>query len=113
MWRARGGPALSDTALLYATFASAEEAERVAETVLSEKLAACVNILAPCTSIYRWQGKIEQAREVPALFKTRPMLARRLHERIAALHSYDLPVIEQWTVEAGEAVTGWIARETI
>lgn len=103
---------MSDTALLYATFADAAEAERVAGTVLSEKLAACVNILAPCQSIYRWEGRIERADEVPALFKTRPMLARRLRERIAALHSYDLPVIEEWTVQAGEAVTGWIARET-
>lgn len=112
MGRAFGGPALSDTALLYATFANAEEVERVAETVLAEKLAACVNILAPCTSIYRWEGKISHADEIPALFKTRPMLARRLRERIASLHSYDLPVIEQWTVETSEAVTGWIARET-
>lgn len=112
MGRARGGAALSDTSLLYATFPSAEEARRVAETVLSEKLAACVNILAPCQSLYRWEGRIEQAQEVPALFKTRPMLARRLRERIAALHSYDLPVMEQWTVQAGEAVTGWIVRET-
>lgn len=103
---------MSDTALLYVTFPSAAEAERVAEAVLNEKLAACVNILAPCASIYRWEGKIEHADEVPALFKTRPMLARRLRERIAALHSYDLPVIEAWPVEAGDAVTGWIARET-
>ena len=112
MGRARGGPALSDTALLYATFSNAAEAEYVTETVLGEKLAACVNIFAPCTSIYRWEGKIERTQEVPALFKTRPMLARRLRERIASLHSYDLPVIEEWAVEAGEAVTGWIARET-
>lgn len=103
---------MSDTALLYATFASASEAERVAETILAEQLAACVNILAPCTSLYRWHGKVERNDEVPALFKTRPMLARRLRDRIAALHSYDLPVIEEWPVEAGEAVAGWIARET-
>jgi periplasmic divalent cation tolerance protein len=103
---------LSGTTLLYATFPDAAEAGRVAETVLNERLAACVNILAPCTSIYRWEGKVEHADEVPALFKTRPMLARRLRARIAELHSYDLPVIEEWPVEAGEAVAGWIARET-
>jgi periplasmic divalent cation tolerance protein len=103
---------LSDTALLYVTFPNAVEAERVAVNVLAEKLAACVNILAPAASIYRWHDKIEHADEVPALFKTRPMLALRLRERIAELHSYDLPVIEQWPVEAGDAVTGWIARET-
>lgn len=103
---------MNDSTLLYATFPDATEAERVAEAVLGEQLAACVNILAPCTSIYRWYGRIERNGEVPALFKTRPMLARRLRERIVALHSYDLPVIEEWPVSAGEAVTGWIARET-
>ena len=103
---------MSDTALLYATFPDAAEAERVAEMVLAEQLAACVNILSPCTSLYRWHGKVERNGEVPALFKTRPILARRLRERIAALHSYDLPVIEEWPVAAGDAVAGWIARET-
>lgn len=103
---------MSDTALLYATFASRVDAERVAETVLAEQLAACVNILAPCTSIYRWQGGIERGEEVPALFKTRPALALRLRERITAIHSYDLPVIEQWPVETGNAVARWIAEET-
>ncbi|MBO9712652.1 divalent-cation tolerance protein CutA [Sphingomonas sp.] len=103
---------MNETALLYATFASAEDAERVAETVLGERLAACVNILAPCTSVYRWQGAIERATEVPALFKTRPMLARRLHERIAELHPYDLPVIERWTVETDGPVLDWVAVET-
>lgn len=103
---------MTDTALLYITFASRADAERVAETVLAEQLAACVNIPAPCTSLYRWQGGIERGEEVPALFKTRPALALRLRERIAAVHGYDLPVIEQWPVDAGPAVARWIAEET-
>jgi periplasmic divalent cation tolerance protein len=103
---------MSDVALLHATFADAAEAERVAAAVLAERLAACVNILAPCTSLYRWKGQVERAQEVPALFKTTPLLARRLRDRIAALHSYDLPVIETWPVAAGEAVAGWVAAET-
>lgn len=103
---------MSDVALLWSTFADAGEAERIAETVLAERLAACVNILAPATSIYRWQGKTERGSEVPALFKTTPMLARRLGDRIAALHSYDLPVIETWQASASEAVSRWVAEET-
>ena len=103
---------MSDIALLYTTFADRAVAERVAETVLAERLAACVNILAPCASLYRWQDRIERAEEVPVLFKTRPMLARRLRERLAALHPYDLPVIEDWTVATGAAVTAWVAAET-
>ena len=98
--------------LVYTTWPSIVEAERAGREIVEKRLAACVNILAPCTSLYRWHGKIEHADEVPALFKTRPMLARRLRERIAALHSYDLPVIERWTVESDAAVGEWIARET-
>lgn len=104
---------MSDVALLYATFPSREAAEQVAEAVLAERLAACVNILAPCLSLFRWQGQVERAEETPALFKTRPDLADSLRARIAALHAYDLPVIEGWPVAAGDAVAGWIAEETI
>lgn len=103
---------MSDTALLYVACADRAEAERIAETVLGERLAACVNILAPCHSLYRWNGTIERGDEVPVLFKTMPILARRLRDRIVALHSYDLPVIETWPVAAGERVTAWIADET-
>lgn len=103
---------MTDTALLYVACADRAEAERIAETVLTERLAACVNVLAACHSLYRWNGTVERGEEVPVLFKTTPMLARRLRDRIAALHSYDLPVIETWPVAAGERVAAWIADET-
>lgn len=103
---------MSDLALLHATFADAGEAERIARAVLAERLAACVNILAPCASIYRWQGAIEQAEEVPALFKTTPALAAALRARIEALHSYDLPVVETWPAAVSDAVIDWVAVET-
>lgn len=103
---------MSDIALLYVTFPSRGDAEAIAQTVLAERLAACVNILAPCSSIYRWQGKVEQDEEVPALFKTMPPLVDRLRTRIGALHPYDLPVIEAWPAGAGDKVSDWIAAET-
>ncbi len=103
---------MSELALFYVTFASRADAERVAETVLVEKLAACVNILAPCTSMYLWHGELERAEEVPVLFKTRTMLATRLRDRIAALHPYELPVIENWPVTASAPVGDWIEGET-
>ena len=103
---------MSDIALLWSTFADRAEAERIAETVLAERLAACVNILAPCTSIYRWEVKVERGAEVPALFKTTAALAEVLRDRIAALHSYDLPVIEAWPVSTSTAVGEWVAAET-
>jgi periplasmic divalent cation tolerance protein len=103
---------MSEIALLWSTFADAAEAERVAAAVVGERLAACANVLAPCTSIYRWQGAVERGSEVPVLFKTTPMLARRLRDRIAELHGYDLPVIETWLAATSPAVSDWIAAET-
>jgi periplasmic divalent cation tolerance protein len=84
---------------VYAVFADAEEAERIGRAVIEEKLAACINILAPCRSIYRWQGQIETAEEVPAILKTHGWQADELIERIAALHSYDVPCIAVWPIE--------------
>jgi len=103
---------LSELTLFYVTFATRADAERVAETILTEHLAACANILAPCTSMYLWHGSLERAEEVPVLFKTRPMLATRLRERIAAFHPYELPVIESWAVAASPEVGAWIEGET-
>jgi len=103
---------VTDIALVLATFADQAEAETIGARMVEERLAACVNIAAPCTSIYRWHGKIERAEEVPALFKTMIAIAPRLAERIATLHSYDLPAIEIVPAAAGEALAAWIAEET-
>jgi periplasmic divalent cation tolerance protein len=94
---------------VYATFASAEEAERVARLVVEERLAACANILAPCRSIYRWQGAIEEAEEVPALFKTAAARAEALIARIAELHSYDVPAAVVWPIARSlDSYRGWV-----
>ena len=61
---------------IYAVFADADEAERIGRTVVEERLAACVNILGPVRSIYRWQGTIETADETAAIFKT-SLIGRR------------------------------------
>jgi periplasmic divalent cation tolerance protein len=84
---------------IYAVFANAEEAERIGRTAIEERLAACVNIFGPIRSIYRWQGKIETTGEVAAIFKTRHWNSDALIERIAALHSYDVPCIESWPID--------------
>ena len=84
---------------VYAIFASPNEAERIGRQVVEERLAACVNILGPCRSIYRWQGAIETAEEVPAIFKTSRDRADSLVGRIAALHSYDVPCVAVWPID--------------
>lgn len=84
---------------VYCTFANSEEAERVGRQLVDERLAACVNILGDVRSIYRWQGAVETADEVAAIFKTTAAGADALIARIADLHSYDVPAIVVWPIE--------------
>lgn len=84
---------------VYSIFADAAEAERVGRQLIEERLAACINILGPCRSVYRWQGAIETADEVAAIFKTTSAAADSLVARIAALHSYDVPAIAVWPID--------------
>ena len=84
---------------VYPVFANSEEAERIGRTVVEERLAACVNLLGPIRSIYRWEDKVETADEVAAIFKTHHWHSDDLIERIAALHSYDVPCIVAWPID--------------
>ena len=84
---------------VYSIFANAEEAEHIGRAMVEEKLAACVNILGPVRSIYRWKGAVESADEVAAIFKTTDERAGLLITRIAALHSYDVPCITAWPID--------------
>lgn len=103
---------MSDIALVHATFADAAEAETIGAAMVESRLAACVNLLGPCTSLYRWQGAVERSEEHRAIFKTTPELARKLADAIADMHRYDLPVIEIWPVAASDAVVDWVRAET-
>ena len=84
---------------VYAVFANADEADKIGRAMIEERRAACVNLLGPCRSIYRWENKIETVGEVPALFKTTLDLADALITRIAELHSYDTPAIVTWPID--------------
>ena len=84
---------------VYAIFANTEEAERIGRAMVNEKFAACINILGPVRSIYRWKEKVESADEVAAIFKTSDERAGLLITRIAALHSYDVPCITAWPID--------------
>ena len=98
---------------VYATFGSEEEARYVARTLVDEGLAACANILAPCRSIYRWQSEVEEADEVPTLFKTAGARAGALLARLAELHSYDVPAGVVWPIaDALDSYAKWIEDET-
>ena len=94
---------------VYTVFAKAEEAERIGRLMVEEQLAACVNILGPCRSIYRWQGKIETAEEAPAIFKTTDERSGALVARIIELHSYEVPAVTVWPVlKLPSAYGNWV-----
>jgi periplasmic divalent cation tolerance protein len=84
---------------VYAVFANAEEAERIARAVVEARLAACVNLLGQVRSIYRWKGAVETAEEVAAIFKTTEEQADALMTRIAGMHSYDVPCVVTWPID--------------
>lgn len=92
---------------------SREAAAQLAQALVERRLAACVNMLAECTSVYRWQGAIETAREVPLLIKTRAALYEAVEAAIRELHPYELPEIVAVTVQRGlPGYLEWIASET-
>ena len=81
--------------------------------LVDERLAACVNVMAECTSVYRWEGRNESAAEVPVLIKTLAQHYARLEELIKTSHPYELPEIIAVPISSGlPAYLKWIAEET-
>jgi periplasmic divalent cation tolerance protein len=95
------------------TAGSAEEAERLARTLVGERLVACANVVGPVRSIYRWQGSVEDAAEYLLVLKARAADVAALETRVRALHSYEVPEILALPVEAGSApYLAWLADAT-
>lgn len=88
-------------------------AQNMAHSLIESHAAACVNILAECTSVYRWQGKIESSSEVPLLIKTTRAAYPRVEELIRSQHPYELPEIIAVSVVAGlPAYLQWAVQES-
>lgn len=88
-------------------------AEKLADALVAKRLAACVNILAPCRSVYRWQGAVQHDEEHPVLIKTTRAAYAALEAQIRALHPYELPEIVAVPIERGlPAYLDWVAAET-
>lgn len=88
-------------------------AESIAKALVESKLAACVNILSPCQSIYRWQGALETASEIPLLIKTTSRCYPALQTLLASLHPYAVPEIIALPITAGwPDYLHWLAAET-
>jgi len=101
---------LTDKCLVFVTCASAAEAKRIARALVEERLAACVNILpGAVTSIYRWKGKVESARERLLLIKTSRKRLAKLQAAVKRLHSYDVPEFIALPIAAGSrAYLTWL-----
>ncbi|MDH5599836.1 MAG: divalent-cation tolerance protein CutA [Gammaproteobacteria bacterium] len=99
--------------LVLNTCNSAEIASKIAETLVSKKLAACVNIVNGVESVYQWQEKIEHDKELLLIIKTRQSLFSQLEHEIQELHDYELPEIIAVPIEAGEKnYLNWIKSAT-
>lgn len=104
---------MSCLAIVYAVYGDAESARAAAHQAIERELAACANILAPCTSIYRWEGKVTQETEVPVLFKTMPDKRDALMAALAHGHDYEIPAIISWDSDAAHPpFARWVEQET-
>ncbi len=99
--------------LVLTNLPDAASARILADHLVTARLAACVNILAPCRSVYRWQGAIEDAEEVPLLIKTTTARYAELEAAIRAGHPYELPEIVALPIDRGlPAYLRWLDDET-
>ena len=105
--------AARDFVMVFVMAANEGEAGRIAQALVEEKLAACVNIVGPVLSTYRWHGKVETASESMLLIKARVRDFSKLERRVRELHSYELPEVVAVTLAAGsKAYLAWLAEST-
>jgi periplasmic divalent cation tolerance protein len=108
------GKAADSTALLVLTnLPDRPAAEKLADALIEKRVAACVNILAPCRSVYRWKGAVQHDEEHPVLIKTTAERYGELERAIRAAHPYELPEIVAVPIERGlTEYLHWVAAET-
>lgn len=105
-------PAPTDLFIVLTTFPDAATARQIGTLLIEQQLAACINVLAPCESIYRWQGAVETSSEVPGIFKTTREAFPALAEVLRVSHPYEVPEIIALPVAAGsEAYLSWVGEQ--
>ena len=103
-----------ETILVISNLPDQASAAKLAAVLIEQRLAACVNVLSPCTSVYRWQGQVETAAEVLVFIKTTRARYPALEAAIRAHHPYELPEIIAVPLVAGlPAYLEWVRTETI
>jgi periplasmic divalent cation tolerance protein len=102
---------MTNARIVLTTTGSQEEGRKIAHALVDRRLAACVNIVPQIESVYRWQGKVETAKEWLLLIKTEVGLFERIRDAVKELHSYDLPECVMLEVAAGsQEYLSWIAE---
>ena len=105
---------MSDYIQTVTTTPTQADAEKIAQSLVEKRLAACVQIVGPITSVYRWQGKIETAQEWQCLIKSRQEFYERIDAAIRQLHPYLVPEIISLPIVTGsEAYLRWIDEEIL
>jgi periplasmic divalent cation tolerance protein len=98
---------------IYITAGNRDEARVIGKALVSERLAACVNIIDNINSMYWWQGEIQDDREVILIAKTKESLVPELIEKVKTIHSYDCPcVVSLPIVDGNKEFLEWVAEET-
>ena len=99
--------------VILVTTESEEQSVQIARTLVAERLAACVNIVGPVRSIYRWRDAVEDESEFLLLIKTRASLLGRVERRVIELHSYEVPEVLTLAPSGGSAAyLGWLLEST-
>lgn len=98
---------------IFTTTDSKKDAANIAEVLVSKKLAACVQVVGPITSIYRWKGKVETAREWMCVIKSRKELFAKIEKEIKRVNSYGLPEITVAEISGSKEYLSWIKKNTI
>jgi len=104
---------MSDPIVVLVTCGSEEEATKIANSLVEEGVAACVNIISPVRSIYRWEGKVWDEREWVLIIKTQKKRFEELEKKVKSLHSYSVPeIIGLPIVEGNPAYLKWLEEMT-
>jgi periplasmic divalent cation tolerance protein len=98
--------------IVLTTLGADADAAGLADRLVTERLAACVNVLPVMTSVYRWQGQIEHDEEQQLVIKTKPEQVESLMARLRELHPYELPEFIVLEGTASEAYDAWVAEST-
>lgn len=103
---------MTESIVVFIMAASDDEARRIATSLVDERLAACVNILPGCHSVFRWEGEVQEEDEVLLIVKTRAAVFPALERRVQELHSYHVPEIIALPIERGtQSYLAWLVNQ--